>query len=92
MIPNTIVKPNNIAFKSEPDKIGGAAFQPRREVKSMEEHHVSPDKILRNNAIQDLGLGVKKVLVDIPGSIVRGLQGDKSVSFHEFLQMAALPY
>lgn len=94
MISNSTVKPSYISFKAEKDALGGTAFQPKRdvEIKSMEDHHISPDKVLRLNALQNFKLGVKKVTYDIPKSIVRGLQGDKSVSFHEFLQMAALPY
>lgn len=84
---------HHISFKSDKKALGGAAFQPKHEaIKSMEEHHASPDKVLRLNPLQNFGLGVKKVLVDIPGSIGRGLQGDKTVSFHEFLQMALVPY
>lgn len=92
MISQISLKPNNISFKADENAIGGAAFAPRREIKSMEAHHSSPDKVLRYNMFQNLALAAKKVTYDIPGSIVRGLQGDRSVSFNEFLQMAALPY
>jgi hypothetical protein len=81
-----------VSFKAEPKAIGGAAFQPKNEVLLMEDAHAPTCEVLKLNPLQKFKLGVKKVTVDIPGSIVRGLQGDKSVSFHEFLQMAAVPY
>ena len=92
MISNSLIKTGGVTFRSEQDPLGGAAFQPQRKIKSMEEHHAPTDRILRLNPFEKFGLGVKKFTVDIPKSIVRGLQGDKSVSFHEVLTMSAVPY
>ncbi|MGD9581943.1 MAG: hypothetical protein AB7V50_11265 [Vampirovibrionia bacterium] len=70
MISQTNLKPTYIQFKGEDKAIGGAAFAPRREIKSMEAHHSSPDKVLRYNIFQNFALAAKKVTYDIPSSIV----------------------
>lgn len=93
MITSNYTNTANIAFKADQNPIAGAAFAPKREeLVSMEAHNTSKEQVLHLNPLKKLGLSVKKVGYDIPTSIARGLQGDRSVSFHEFLQMAALPY
>jgi hypothetical protein len=92
MISNNNLTTRYINFKAETNPIGGAAFQPKREIKSMEEHHEPTDKVMKLGTFGKIKMGLKEAFIDIPSSIGRGLQGDPTVSFHEFLRMAKLPY
>lgn len=89
-LPNTNIQ--TVSFRSEKKAPAGASFQPPNESPGATDPHAAKEAILRLNPFQRLSLGVKKVCVDIPKSVVHGLQGDRNVSFYDFLQMAAVPY
>lgn len=93
MISNSYSKPNYTIFAAEKNIIGGSSLHPNNEIaKPTENIHSKKEQILRLNALQKLSLGIKKVTKDIPDSMIRGLQGDRTVNFNDFLQMALVPY
>lgn len=55
-------------------------------------HHVPVDKLLDYNQLDHLSHDLKTLFVTLPKTVVKGLKGDPSFSFSDFMLISKIPY